>query len=714
MSQDKELSLLTPVTVDQGKCQWVKCKITGVDEKQQDRTHTAAVPHLMPGTTIFVHGVNSEGEWYNDASIEFAKGLNKRLGRDDLKQLLPDQTSSVEGRTPTRYRKYDDAKSRIPSPIIPFWWGYKTTQADRKLVKGTDQKGNTPAHTDLHGNPLRTDGAWGGGPFQNGGASLTSFWLPTGFRRFIMDGTIDVDALNPVIGRTLCDCPPRLYYAHAARRLAYLVKDIRRNLPNEPINIVSHSQGTIVALCALFFLDGERGPDTMILNSSPYRFSTQETDYLSASDGRASVQPESARIATFANAAGIVAQAARGWPAPAAPKAECTAAHTPCHAYDDALYAHKPADAPQWQAEIGGKVQDPKGARGEDGKPWWSDPKFARSDTRGKLMVNFNPGDRVIGVSAVSGMGWRGIPSMYLEKIGSNVQQRMFARGSHGDHNPAVGSRTGYVQRYFYKQIEPVPASAGTGKLAATQAGGDEEGWRHLSGSAPNKQWKIASEKILGMAPVLGNLSPGDNDAEAVTINAPVVPRPVSLPTEFDGDYMMYDGKEGKARDGTPVQANTEQQEDFKDDVTYQERRTVMERDEKGLPSHVRYETWEEVEQRRAKKVGRVPVSPTNHAAILRYSNPEDGSSPVADVLSYDVTVGLGYAWHDENYWNYLLDLADWKKSDPYYTGEKSGRLPASDKTMPPGIVSGKTLAATPASAQPRRETASRESGARQ
>lgn len=35
-------------------------------------------------------------------------------------------------------------------------------------------------------------------------------------------------------------------------------------------------------------------------------------------------------------------------------------------------------------------------------------------------------------------------------------------------------------------------------------------------------------------------------------------------------------------------------------------------------------------------------------------------------------TVGRGYAFGDEDYWNYLLDLADWKKSDPYY---KSGQL---------------------------------------
>ena len=53
-----------PVIPDPGKCQWVKGKVTGIDDKQAARTHTVGVPHLMPGITIFVHGVNSYGEWY--------------------------------------------------------------------------------------------------------------------------------------------------------------------------------------------------------------------------------------------------------------------------------------------------------------------------------------------------------------------------------------------------------------------------------------------------------------------------------------------------------------------------------------------------------------------------------------------------------------------------------------------------------------------------
>jgi hypothetical protein len=76
MSDDLS-NIKLPVTPDPGKYQWVKGKVTGIDDKQTDRTHHVGVPHLVPGVTIFVHGVNSDGEWYHDASTEFACGLNR-------------------------------------------------------------------------------------------------------------------------------------------------------------------------------------------------------------------------------------------------------------------------------------------------------------------------------------------------------------------------------------------------------------------------------------------------------------------------------------------------------------------------------------------------------------------------------------------------------------------------------------------------------------
>jgi len=692
---NSDLSSIAPVEAAPGKYQWVKCKVTGIDDKQAERTHTVGQPFQMPGVIIFVHGVNSEGEWYFDAASEFSKGLNRRLGRDDLERFIKDEKGDEDKVTAHRYLKSDKYGKRVVSPIIPFWWGYKAPDSARKIVKGTNQFGSTPAWTDEYGNPLRADGAWGGGPFQNGGGPLPTFWLPTGFRQNVAGGTLNVNAINPVVGRTLCDCPPRLYYAHAARRLANLVKDIRQHLPAEPINIVSHSQGTMVALCALFYLDQDnvRPPDTVILNSSPYRCEPIRTDKISASDGADSVSTEDERVTTLATAVGIMAKAAQKYVPPKQSFAACTVEHRPRHGYDDALYGHMPTDVSQWEAEIGGKVANPDTGRGSDPVPWWSLPKFRCKDTRGKLVVNFNPADRLIGVEAVAGMGWRGITPKHLAEINAKVKaqpgadaethvwQRLFARGTNPEHNPPVGSYQRTIDFFYAEGWQPVQTTGEGGESNYRR-----KQWYYLDGSPleQNHGWTQPSEKILHVYAILGDLSPNWNGPSPnVQINAPLVPRPLSLPQKFDGGYRMYSGQEGKDPNGNAVKADKEQQEDFEDDVNYQERRTVMDKDEKGLPV-LRYETWKEVELRRLRETGNVPIPPTNHAAILRFKDLDDGTSPVADVLSYDLTVGQGYAWHDPEYWAYLLDLADWKKSDPYY---QSGHLPESDKAIPPGIA---------------------------
>jgi hypothetical protein len=58
----KDLSKLTPVKPDQGKAQWVEGQVTGIAKDEPKRTHLIGIPPLMPCTTIFVHGVNSDGE----------------------------------------------------------------------------------------------------------------------------------------------------------------------------------------------------------------------------------------------------------------------------------------------------------------------------------------------------------------------------------------------------------------------------------------------------------------------------------------------------------------------------------------------------------------------------------------------------------------------------------------------------------------------------
>lgn len=203
-----------------------------------------------------------------------------------------------------------------------------------------------------------------------------------------------------------------------------------------------------------------------------------------------------------------------------------------------------------------------------------------------------------------------------------------------------------------------------------------DDQWRYLDGRN-GKQWKIASEKILGLVPALGTIGmygPGGAIAYSY-INAPAVPVPAVLGDDFDGEPMRYDGEAQPAEGGRPATvADPEQQADYKDEGLFEPSQEIeaqctpqqlQYRDDKGLHC-TRLETQVEVERRRRDHVGREIVLPTNHAAILRHEGKE--GFPVERVLSYDLTVGPGYAFGDEAYWNYLLDLADWKASDPYYT----------------------------------------------
>jgi hypothetical protein len=92
-----------------------------------------------------------------------------------------------------------------------------------------------------------------------------------------------------------------------------------------------------------------------------------------------------------------------------------------------------------------------------------------------------------------------------------------------------------------------------------------------------------------------------------------------------------------------------------------------------------RPETPEEVAARLAKYAKR-SVPKTNHGQILRYGGSGGHARLVEQVLSYDLTVGQGYAFGDAEYWQYLLDLADWKVSDPYFhTGQLSAPGPFPD-----------------------------------
>lgn len=87
----------------------------------------ARVPPHLPGIIIFVHGVNSEGEWYDKAEQALCEGLNERLGlHDSAYKLKPNEYVDTEvGRAGKKHTRRIKADNPGYSPVIRFYWGYR-------------------------------------------------------------------------------------------------------------------------------------------------------------------------------------------------------------------------------------------------------------------------------------------------------------------------------------------------------------------------------------------------------------------------------------------------------------------------------------------------------------------------------------------------------------------------------------------------------------
>jgi hypothetical protein len=195
-----------------------------------------------------------------------------------------------------------------------------------------------------------------------------------------------------------------------------------------------------------------RGPDTLVLNSAPYSFGVKITDWLSAAGGWSDVQSSRARLRTFQAVARKIAAARSDFKDDEASVA-CTSGDA---ARQAGVHLHHQPDCDDWHGQVG---RAPVNEAGE----CWHECGHASRDNRGKIFVNFNPLDRVIGISAIEGFGWRGIPANILgpgQISLPNVYQRLFARNSGLGGVPAVGARSGYWFTYFHTQLD---VEAGSG-----------------------------------------------------------------------------------------------------------------------------------------------------------------------------------------------------------------------------------------------------------
>lgn len=371
----------------------------------------------LPGVVIFVHGVNSEGEWYSAAEEGLCRGLNRRLGRLDDQMMFKgveggqmQPVQYTESLTPDGYLNpkllsntyvKDDPSF---SPVIHFRWGYK---ADKNELK---QYGANIF--------LNEQNYWGGGPFANGCGTLADLWAKGLDDRVF--GFLSVQAMNGT-DRLVYATPPRAYMVLAALRLATLIASIRQKQADVPITVVCHSQGNIVGITAAFFghnmkpvrdrhnKTGNCVADTYVLANAPY--SVVESNALESWTQRGYGDPNGqhgretfgARIKTLDNFFQIIGAQAANEPTPDAVNQEMENSQPSENG--------KPYKAETDREAHGLKTDGPY------------------NKTFGRVTLYCCPHDQVISASPVQGIGWRGMSSEEISKANGQgiFTQRVFS-----------------------------------------------------------------------------------------------------------------------------------------------------------------------------------------------------------------------------------------------------------------------------------------------
>jgi pimeloyl-ACP methyl ester carboxylesterase len=220
----------------------------------------------------------------------------------------------------------------------------------------------------------------------------------------------DLQRVNTEVERQLQDAPPRTYYAHAAQRLAKLIDDIRTHSARDTVTVMSHSQGTMIAMAATA-LCKTRAPDALFVMNSPYAMDDKITDALACGRERPTTQ---ARINTFRNIANRIKQDKRVF----------------TEAQMQLLQVGASKDLNFWRPDL----------RLHYGLP--------ERDNHGRLYVYFTPHDRVMGTTMLQSIGWQGVSDQLLTELGDTVKQRMVAR------EMAVGDEPGVRN---FGTLPPIP-----------------------------------------------------------------------------------------------------------------------------------------------------------------------------------------------------------------------------------------------------------------
>lgn len=375
---------------------------------------SVAIKRGMPNITILIHGVNDVGEAFPHQERGLCAGLNDRLLREDIRPgewSLPPQkkgekfTAADVNPDPDKvyFQREPDTGT---SPIIPFYWGFREEPSKADTLQRHGE------YLDRYGNRIDKRFGKNGGPFANATTNIPDMFGPGFTRNSVIKLADPKDGTHPLLS-----APPRTYMVLAAQRLANLLRIIRKKSPNEPINIVAHSQGCFVTLLAHAMLakggDGVKA-DTIILNNPPYSL---EEPFIEKFQTGGEQQTAYAREETLRR---IVAE----------------------------YITAGPATVPAF-ADLK-KLGD-----GVVGRGWAPDARRER-DNRGKLYLYFSPDDGTVGLPNIQGIGWWGVHESMRVKLGKGFFQRLFASPTGSNPGvPEIGSASFEFKLQFKWNVGP-------------------------------------------------------------------------------------------------------------------------------------------------------------------------------------------------------------------------------------------------------------------
>ncbi|MBW9107022.1 T6SS effector phospholipase Tle3 domain-containing protein [Paraburkholderia phenoliruptrix] len=555
----------------------------------------ALVPPHLPGVIIFVHGVNSEGEWYDAAEANICTGLNSRLGRADLApNIYADDNRRNLHRTISVKR----------SPVIRFYWGYRSKDGDERKwkvplrnIKGDNQWTDT-------GSRQKGPWYWGGGPFQNGTNNLQQLWSNKGFNRYLL-GVFNMQWFNTEWDRELHNAPGRQYYAHAAQRLADLIDRIRSTYPKDTVTVMSHSQGTMVAMAATLMCK-TRAPDSLVVMNSPFALEDKTTDALTCFNQRPTTQ---ARVNTFK----AIAKRIRD------DKRVLTA--------NDLEQLHVGAT--------------------QENELWTPDAAsngIRERDNHGRFYVYFNPHDRVMGASPLQSIGWQGVSNELIGELGETVKQRMLARGTPCGDAPGM-KNFGSLPRIPNPEPGAKPDDFWNGNRRAA-------GMQLWAVPSRNQQVNINAEQVP--LPITAEEMSRRALREVTLMKDGKVVKEPGVPRYFDEARSDQDALGARDEAGNYLDPGVPYLESIHD----REKEVITQDPYSSRGWNSRLETRGEM----LNRIEDYQPMPTNHSTLPQFE------PFMTRVAAWDLPIGFCDSYENPDFWSRLMRDADWLNfTDPYF-----------------------------------------------